>query len=233
MRLPVPEAISVDTSGRRIPGSLLVMSRIPGVPMHSLFDSLDAGERRRITIRIAEDIAELHQATARGFGGVERAETERTDWASFWLPRFDAVMREVSHSGQVEPVFLERIDALRPRLPSILDIGERGTLTHYDIWSGNIMVDVAAGLPRVSGYLDVPGFWADPVRELSFAEMFGIADRLFYEVYTSTHALADGWQLRRDLYNLKMHLKHVTMYPGERYYREGAERCLSSLEAAV
>ena len=230
-RLPVPRPFMIDATGARIPGTFLAMSRVSGRPLHEVYDRLDDEERRQITIRIASDLAELHTSTARGFGGVELPESARGDWPSFWLPRFDAVMAEVSGSGLLDPRFLARIEAVRPRLPRVLDIGERSTLTHYDIWSGNIMVDWSGRSAQVSGYLDVPGFWADPVRELSFAEMFGIADPLFYSVYTSAHTLAAGWQLRRDLYNLKMHLKHITMYPGERYYREGAARCLLSVEA--
>ena len=164
---------------------------------------------------------------------MELPETERRSWASFWLPRFDAVVREVAESGLVDRRFLDRIEKVRPALVHFLDIGEQSTLTHYDIWSGNVMVDGFEDTPEVTGYLDVPGFWADPVRELSFAEMFGIANRLFYEVYTAVHRLPDDWQLRRDLYNLKMHLKHITMYPGERDYREGAARCLATVESLI
>jgi fructosamine-3-kinase len=232
-RMPVPDALLVDTTGSILPGSFLVMRRIHGRPLHDAIGLLDESDRRRLTIRIAEDIAELHQSTARGFGGVEAPGEARVEWSAFWLPRLDAVREEAGRSGVVDGGFLSRVDAIRPALPRLLAIGETGTLTHYDIWAGNIMVEPARGGARVSGYIDVPGFWADPVRELSFAEMFGIADRLFYEVYTSIHRLPEGFRLRRDLYNLKMHLKHITMYPGERYYREGAGQCLASLEAGA
>ncbi len=231
--MPVPRPLGFDDSGRVVPGSLLVMSRVPGRPLHAEYQVLGGSARRGITIRIAEDLARLHESTSTGFGGVELPDTQRTDWPSFWLPRLDKVLAEVADSGLVGQGFLERVARVRPRLPAILDIGRRSTLTHYDIWSGNVMVDRDGGAAQVSGYLDVPGFWADPVRELSFAEMFGIADRLFYDVYTAHHRLPERWQVRRDLYNLKMHLKHVTMYPGESYYREGAARCLATLESAA
>lgn len=229
--MPVPRALHFDDSGSLIPGTVLAMSRIAGVPLHAAFRGLDEEGRRRVTVAIAEDLAELHRCTAEGFGGVELPHSSRVDWPAFWLPRFDAVVDEVNRTGLVEPRFMARIERLRPMLPALLDIGGQSTLTHYDIWAGNIMVDRADGSIRVSGYLDVPGYWADPVRELSFAEMFGIADPLFHRVYGTMHRLPEGWRLRRDLYNLKMHLKHVTMYPGDPYYRHGAVRCLAALEA--
>ena len=47
---------------------------------------------------------------------------------------------------------------------------------------------------NIGGFLDVPGFWADYARELSFMEMFGSADSRFYEVYTSYHELDDAFE---------------------------------------
>ena len=232
-RLTVPEPLLLDSSGSVIPGTFFVMRRLPGRPLHSAMSFLGQEDLRRIIVRIAEEVAELHATTAEGFGGVELSAEDRVPWAEFWLPRFDAVVRDAGRSGLFPQAFLERIGAVRPGLPPLLDIGRTSTLTHYDIWAGNVMVEGAQGGVKVSGYIDVPGFWADPVRELSFAQMFGIADRLFYQVYTASHRLSDGWEVRRDLYNLKMHLKHVMMYPGERFYREGASRCLSTVEAAL
>jgi fructosamine-3-kinase len=229
-KLPVPAPVLYDGSGADIPGSFIVMQKVPGKPLHQVHHLLGAGDRRRTTVQIAEDMAALHQQTGQGFGGVELREEDRTDWPSFWCPRFDAVFAEAAAAGHIPADFLSRIETLRPRFPQLLEIGRKSTLTHYDIWSGNIMIEAARGVVRVSGYIDVPGFWADPVRELSFAEMFGVADALFYEVYTSVHALPEGWRVRRDLYNLKMNLKHIVMYPQEGFYRQGAARCLGTLE---
>jgi fructosamine-3-kinase len=115
-----------------------------------------------------------------------------------------------------------------------LDIGGRSTLTHYDIWSGNVMVDFEGsgypGQPFISGYIDIPGYWADYARELSFMEMFGLANDRFYGRYWAAYPRDDGFELRKNLYNLKMHLKHITMYPDQSYYREGAEACLRFIQ---
>ena len=230
-RLPVPAVHLVDSSGSEIPGSFLVMDRVSGRSLHEIHGRLDDGQRRQLTIRIAEEVAELHQQTGSGFGGVEGDETDRKGWAGFWLPRFDSVVAEVAAAGLVPRAFLQQCADLRPCLPALLDIGARGTLTHYDLWPGNLMIRVDPDGVRVSGYLDVGGYWADAARELSFAGMFGIADRLFLEVYASHHPLPPEWTVRRDLYDLKMHLKHITMYPAEGFYRAGARRCLAALLA--
>jgi hypothetical protein len=92
-------------------------------------------------------------------------------------------------------------------------------------------------LPRFRRVLDearregsLPGHWADYAREISFMEMFGLGDAEFHERYRAAHELDPGFELRKAIYSLKMHLKHVSMYPAEAYYRRGAETCLRTIE---
>jgi fructosamine-3-kinase len=106
-------------------------------------------------------------------------------------------------------------------------------MTHYDIWSGNVMIDVEADPPRVSGYIDIPGFYADYARELSFAMLFGIAGRRFFQTYLRYHELDDGFELRANIYNLKMNIKHVQMYPGQMVYQHGAAENLAFIRRSL
>ena len=92
------------------------------------------------------------------------------------------------------------------------------------------MVDFTDDKARVSGFIDIPGHWADYARELSFADMFGVADQTFYSTYTGHHQLDPGFTLRKNIYNLKMNLKHITMYPDQYYYRQGAGDCLKTIQ---
>jgi fructosamine-3-kinase len=236
--LPGPRPLLIDTSGRLLPGTLLVMTRIPGVVLHRVFGLLTRDMVDGLTDQIAAQVIELHKERSNGFGGVEVEEDSRyPSWADFWLPRFDAVFQEVTSSGLVDTDMLSQIERIRPRFPVALDIGRRSTLTHYDIWSGNVIVDFEGsgypGRPFVSGYIDIPGYWADYARELSFMEMFGLASDRFYDRYWSAFPQDEGFDLRKNIYNLKMHLKHITMYPDQSYYREGAEACLRFIQGVL
>ena len=230
--MPVPEALLADCSGEPIPGSLLIMRRMPGAVMHQLFGRLTASLRRSVSEQIGHTVGCLHGSRSTGFGGAEKAESERFgEWADFWLPRFDKAFEEISQKDLVDLPFLQAVEKERNGFPEILAIGPGSTLTHYDIWSGNVMLKTGGGGVRVSGYIDVPGHWADYARELSFMEMFGVADGLFYDVYRSYHRLDEGFELRKNLYNLKMHMRHIMMYPDQSYYRQGARECLSYVQS--
>ncbi len=233
--MPVPRPLFVDTSGQLLPGTLLVMTRVPGVVLHRVFGLLSREMIDGLTDQIASQVIDLHKERSSGFGGVELAEGKRCqNWAEFWLPRFDALFSEVTDSGLVDLKLLEQIEKVRRSFPAALEIGSRSTLTHYDIWSGNVMVDFEGsgypGRPFVSGYIDIPGFWADYARELSFMEMFGLANERFYDHYWSAFPKDESFEVRKNIYNLKMHLKHITMYPSEAYYRQGAEAALRYIQ---
>lgn len=233
LRTPAP--LLLDTSRKRIPGTVFVMEHLPGTVMHACFGLLSPEARARIIQSLADDLAGLHQIREEGFGSCALSAEEREDrWADFWLPRFDAVFSEVEGSGLIDEAFLERVRRIRPEFGTALEVGTDATLTHYDIWSGNILIDTdSPDGPRIAGYLDLSGFFADYARELSFAEMFGLADGAFYRRYQARHRIDPGFRLRASLYNLKMSLRHVQMYPSEGYYRRLAADCLAFIEAEL
>jgi fructosamine-3-kinase len=232
--MPVPRPYLLDPSGSVIPGTLLVMARIPGAVMHQVFGRLGAPDRLRVRQQIAEAVARLHRLRSTGFGGVELDPVARCgEWADFWLPRFDKVFEEIASADLLPSGFLDQVARAREGFAPALRIGAESTLTHYDIWSGNVMVDRDGEGACVSGFIDIPGYWADYARELSFMEMFGVADETVYGIYRRSRALDEGFELRKNIYNLKMNLRHVTMYPSEAGYRLGAEACLRAIRAAT
>ena len=230
--IPVPPPLLYDDSDQIIPGTYFVMKKVDGMVMHHLNFSLH--DIREITEQVAAILIDLHQQKHKGFGGVEQSSDQiLAEWADFWLPRFDQAIKKVRSGGHVPEILLNRIEAVRPDFEKLLRIGPTATLTHYDIWSGNIMLNRVNGSLKISGLLDVQGYWADFARELSFMEMFGVANDYFYSLYREVHCLDDTFHIRKDLYNLKMNLKHIHMYPDQNYYRQGAEQCLQTIENEI
>ena len=180
---------------------------------------------------IVDHLISLHAVRGARFGAAE--DPRHLSFAEFWMPRFASVCEEAAAADVVGETLLDRIDAVRDHLPDLLSIDEAPVLTHYDIWSGNVMVDSDGSSVEITGYIDVQGRYADRARELSFMALFGMLDARSLERYTASHPLDAEWSLRAAAYNLKMNLKHIVMYPGEHSYRTGAEECLVMLERAV
>ncbi len=252
---PVPRPLYLDAApprfhttthtsdaGALLPGTTLVMTRLPGGVMHQLFGRLSASQRRLIMEQLTDDVIRLHGRTSRGFGGVELSATDRQSrWPAFWLPRLEEVIHAVRDAAVFPESLFRTVERLWPFLEKLLEIGEVSTLTHYDIWSGNVMIDPApqeagtsrAAAPRISGYIDIPGYWADYARELSFMQVFGLADEAFMERYREVRGLDNTFELRVRAYQLRTFMKHVMMYPSEGYYRRGTELSLNTLVQAA
>lgn len=230
--LPVPEPLLLDPSGERIPGSVLVMEKMPGTSLHEVYSHLRAEERTLISTQIAEHLADLHTHQATGFGGVEVPPEQRAaTWLDFWFPRYDATLTETQAIGTVPDALLTELHDLRRHIPELLDIGPIGTLTHYDIWTGNVMVDLGGQYPRIIGYLDLMGYYGDYARELS--SMFGLADRRLMQVYGQRHGFDQTFEARFTLYSLKMCLQLVNMYPGSPRHLTNTYRYLHAIQGYV
>lgn len=246
---PVPEPLYLDTKkaaacqepgalsrppasrGQFLPGTTLVMTKIPGDVMHQVFGRLSASGRRQVMDQLTEDVIRLHKTKSRGFGGVELSPEEREpSWPAFWLPRLEEVIRMVRDADVLPETVFAEARRLWPFLESLLEIGEVSTLTHYDIWAGNVMVDAG---PRISGYIDIPGNWADYAWEISFMQVFGLGDEEFLRRYQEAHGLDETFELRLRAYQLRTFVKHVMMYPSEAYYREGTDMCLKTLRRGM
>jgi len=230
--MPVAEPVYFDDHADQLPGTFYLMEKLEGIIMQQarLFPS----EVSAVISQIAEFVAELHGHSAEGFGGVELSPAERSgSWPDFWLKRFDSTMDRLRNAGVADASYFERIERIRTCFPELLNIGDRSTLTHYDIWSGNVILSLDHGHIKVSGFLDVQGYWADYARELSFMEMFGLANKAFFDIYKGHHKLDDQFQLRKHMYNLKMNLIHMEMYPGEYHYHQGALACIQFLEESI
>jgi fructosamine-3-kinase len=228
--LPVPQPYLLDVSGARVPGSLIVMASVPGTVLTDARPRLSSGERELLSTELAEIVADLNARQEAGFGGVELpAEQRPATWPEFYLPRFDGVLAEAEKQGLVPGELLAELHQLRSQLPRLLDIGPRGALTHFDIWTGNVMVDFRDGRPFVSGILEPCGYFADYAREI--ASLFSLADERFMQVYEQRHGLDESYGARFSLYTLKMSLQLAIMYPADPAHVECARQHLRRVQA--
>ena len=94
--MPVPEPLLLGASGEKIPGSVLVMSEVPGKVLSAIRDT-DPG--RAAQHRPGNRRACQRSAHAPG-AGLRRCRTEPSKrsatWADFWVPRYDIAVAEAA-----------------------------------------------------------------------------------------------------------------------------------------
>jgi fructosamine-3-kinase len=98
---------------------------------------------------------------------------------------------------------------------------------HGDLWSGNAAF-LRNGTPVV---FDPAVYYGDPEADLAMTELFGGFPESFYEGYREVRAIADGYRLRRVLYNLYHVLNHLNLFGAG--YRSQAERMMERLMEAA
>lgn len=183
---------------------------------------------------LARQLAATHAHHATGFGwhrdnyigATVQYNRECASWVEFWrhqrlAPQL-ALAAEKGMRGD-----LQRLgDALLAALPRFFaGYAPAAALVHGDLWSGNaaFLVD---GSPVV---FDPAVYHGDREVDLAMTELFGGFPAAFYAAYREAAPLAEGYKVRRTLYNLYHVLNHANLFGGG--YAAQAERMMGRLLA--
>ncbi len=180
--------------------------------------------------RFAQELAALHQADASAFcerddgqkgrfgffednfiGARPQDNSPSESWIDFFrdkrlLPQFKAADSYLTSADRENATkLLDHLDdfLIEPKAPSLL---------HGDLWSGNAMAD-----PDGKAMLIDPAAYVGACEaDLAMTELFGGFPPKFYQAYRAANPLENGYEKRRDLYNLYQLLNHLNLF-GQSY----------------
>jgi fructosamine-3-kinase len=166
---------------------------------------------------LGRSLAALHAVTSEHFGwhrdnfigATPQKNAPVQDWPVFYRDQRLGYQIELARrNGLTLPgadKLLDNIDLLfasyRPR-PSLL---------HGDLWIGNVSFLTSGAEPVL---FDPACYFGDRECDLAFTEMFGGFPAEFYCAYQAEWPLADGYPLRKRLYNLYHELNHYNLFGG-------------------
>ena len=161
-------------------------------------------------------------------GLTPQANPPSASWIEFWqtqrlAPQL-ALARAKGYDGRLQSLGGQTVDAV----PILLAAHEATpALLHGDLWTGN-----AAFLPNGTPVVFDPAvYYGDPEADLAMTELFGGFPESFYEGYREVRPIADGYRMRRVLYNLYHVLNHLNLFGAG--YRAQAERMMERLLEAA
>lgn len=173
--VPVPGVVHTDLTRSVVPGDFLLMTECPGASWYSLRSRIDDADHIRLRTDLGRVVAALHDVTGPGFGYPQEYIAPLSDsWRTAFLAVTDAVLTEAQEYGtalarpvpEIREVMWARADAL--------DEVDRPALVHFDLWDGNILVDMSTGTPVLGGIVDGERtFWGDPVADFVSLALFG------------------------------------------------------------
>jgi fructosamine-3-kinase len=179
---------------------------------------------------LGKSLARLHAVTSASFGwhrdnfigATPQKNTVVADWSDFYRDQRLGYQIELAQSNGLTLPGSEKLlkkiclffDSYHPS-PSLL---------HGDLWSGNVSFLKVSGEPVV---FDPACYFGDRECDLAFTEMFGGFPPEFYAAYQSEWPLAEGYPLRKHLYNLYHELNHYNLFGGS--YADQARNTIARL----
>jgi fructosamine-3-kinase len=212
--LRVPEMQAVAEPEDDAPGFLLMEWIEPdGRSDRAFWETFGAG------------MAALHQHTAEGerygfdcdnfIGRLPQA----NDWAKAWPAffrdkRLRPQVRRARGSGRWRSRWDAPFDALLKRLPHLLPERPPASVLHGDLWGGNFLTTRAG-----AALIDPAAYYGHREADLAMTELFGGFRAPFYEAYRQAWPLEEGYEQRRDVYNLYHLVNHLNHF-GAAYARQ-------------
>jgi fructosamine-3-kinase len=121
-------------------------------------------------------------------------------------------MELAGQNGRLPRPRAQRLQKLLNQLDNWLPAHPSASLLHGDLWGGNWLA-TAAGEPAL---IDPAVYYGHREADLAFTELFGGFPAAFYAAYQSAWPLENGYEERKDLYNLYHLLNHLNLF-GEGY----------------
>jgi fructosamine-3-kinase len=150
----------------------LVLSTCPGRPWPEMTDQLDDDQRRAIRRQVGRELAALHSITGPGYG--YPASPLAASWRAAFTNMMAAVLDDAARFGVLLPRSQTQVAAIVERVSPVLDGVATPALVHFDLWDGNILVDIREDGPRLGGLIDAErAFWGDPIAELVSLRLLG------------------------------------------------------------
>jgi fructosamine-3-kinase len=170
--------------------------------------------------RLGVQLAALHRRQGERFGwardnfigGTPQCNDWHADWLTFLqLRRLQPQLRLAALRGYPTRM-LDRGERLLADCPALFACHTpRPSLLHGDLWPGN-----AAALPDGTPVVYDPAcYYGDRETDLAMSELFGGMPPDFQAAYREASPLADGYPVRRHLYNLYHWLNHANLFAGD------------------
>ena len=168
-------------------------------------------------------LADMHRAGTKDFvdggtfgfyqdnyiGANRQKNAASESWAAFF--RDCRLQPQFAQAGRYfDSMDRARIHKLLGKLDDILVEPKQPSLLHGDLWSGNFM----AGKDGKAWLIDPAVSVGHAEADIAMTELFGGFPQRFYDAYREGGCIQEGYEGRRNLYNLYHLLNHLNLFGG-------------------
>ena len=226
------ELFIAEAEGLKALGNVPGAPRVPKVLTSGTFEGgaflvleyIQEGKRSSGAMAaLGAQLAHLHRTgreSRYGFSGdnyiglTKQVNTWEDSWSTFYiqqrlLPQIEAARKKSLLNRRDHSSCMRLLDQAH----RLLRRPEHASLLHGDLWGGNYLIS-QDGAPVL---IDPAVYYGDREADIAMSELFGGYSREFYDAYHKHFPLEQGYEQRRDLYNLYHMLNHLNMF-GSSYH---------------
>lgn len=166
--------------------------------------------------KFGQQLAVLHQSTSSYFGHtnnnyigtLKQINDQKETWSEFYiLNRIAPLIRTAIDQGTLPQQVIQKTSALFKAIESIFPT-EAPSLLHGDLWSGNILFDTQ----KKPAIFDPSIYYGHREMDIGMSLLFGGFHDGFYNTYTDTFPLENGWKERVPMTQLYPLLVHLNLF---------------------
>ncbi|HUR08880.1 MAG TPA: aminoglycoside phosphotransferase family protein [Nonomuraea sp.] len=166
--VPVATLLGAGFDDPVLGGDYLLLGALDGVSWNDVKPDGEAGLRREL----GRLLARFNAVTGEVFGYPHAAITGGT-WREAYLAMVGALLADTERYPTPLPLPAAEIGALLAAAAPVLDEVTTPHLVHFDVWAGNVFLDLT-GTPRIQAIIDHErAFWGDPLAEFVTPTIFG------------------------------------------------------------
>ncbi|MCO6010995.1 phosphotransferase [Actinoallomurus purpureus] len=166
--VPVPPLLAAVFDEPVLGGDCLLLGALDGVSWNTVKPDGEDSLRREL----GRHLARLHTVTGEVFGYPHAGITGGT-WREAYLAMVGALLADVERYPTPLPLPVEKLRAVLTAASPVLDEVVTPHLVHFDVWPGNVFLDLTT-TPRIQAIIDHErAFWGDPLAEFVTPTIFG------------------------------------------------------------
>ncbi|WP_219463521.1 phosphotransferase family protein [Nonomuraea rhizosphaerae] len=166
--VPVAALLRAGFDDPVLGGDYLMLAALDGVSWNDVKPDGEAALRREL----GRLLARFNAVTGEVFGYPHAGITGAT-WREAFLAMVGALLADTERWPTPLPLPVAEIAAVFEAASPVLDEVRTPHLVHFDVWAGNVFLDLS-GPPRIQAIIDHErAFWGDPLAEFATPTIFG------------------------------------------------------------